>query len=361
VNDLSTHETSAPPSRIPELDGIRGLAALGVVLFHAFPHQIYWGWSFVDLFFVLSGYLITTIILRGDESTTFLTSFYKRRILRIWPVYFLTLIAVVLLNAVSPRGYPMDGFWWNLFFVQNTSLYFGQEPALFIEAFSPSWSVAIEEQFYLVWPVLILLLGKTRVPLLLAAFATSIVLVRYFIPQSIALLFTRGDGLFWGCLLAWLLWYQTRGTFMRGIEWSLSLAWIVGSAFVAAYLWKFAGQPNPQWGTTAFTGFSLLFFALIGSCVIHSGDARWAILRSPLLRWLGTVSYGMYMFHLPIFHYVPAILGCFGVGNRLVIITTTWSLIFLLPAISWSCLERWILQGRQSRAFVASVGSRSLS
>src|SRR3954466_11966508 len=105
--------------RIKELDALRGLAALTIVLFHVYPHQVFMGWSAVDLFFVLSGYLITSIIINNLSNKGFLTSFYSRRILRIWPVYYLTLAAVLILNAFSRTGYPTDGLFQHLTFTQN--------------------------------------------------------------------------------------------------------------------------------------------------------------------------------------------------------------------------------------------------
>src|SRR4051794_29428646 len=95
--------------RTPELDAVRGLAAVGVVLFHASPFNFTCGWSCVDLFFVLSGYLITTIICHQSKEKGFLRTFYLRRIYRIWPVYFLTLAAVLLLNQYSRTGYQTTG------------------------------------------------------------------------------------------------------------------------------------------------------------------------------------------------------------------------------------------------------------
>src|SRR5947208_17076877 len=102
---------------IPELDSVRGLAAMGVVLFHAYPNLFFFGWSCVDLFFVLSGFLICGILLENGGTSGFAKAFYFRRALRIWPVYFLTLAAVLILNAVSPHGHSAKGLPWNLVFL----------------------------------------------------------------------------------------------------------------------------------------------------------------------------------------------------------------------------------------------------
>src|SRR5438876_336938 len=118
--------------RILELDALRGIAAVGVVLFHAYPHTFFFAWSFVDLFFVLSGYLITTIVLRHLQAPDLLKAFYYRRILRIWPVYYLTLIGVVVLNMLSTNGYPANGWLQHLTFTQNVQGYWLAAPLPFI-------------------------------------------------------------------------------------------------------------------------------------------------------------------------------------------------------------------------------------
>src|SRR4051794_491003 len=103
--------------RIPELGALRGIAAGSGVLFHAYPFTFYLGWGGVELFFVLSGYLITTIVMNDEGKPKFLQRFYLRRISRIWPVYYLTLFAVVVLNRFSPRGYSTAGFWRHVVFI----------------------------------------------------------------------------------------------------------------------------------------------------------------------------------------------------------------------------------------------------
>src|ERR1700733_9150168 len=99
--------------RIPELDALRGVAALVIVVFHMrFVDSAPALGTAVDLFFVLSGYLITTILLEQGRSPGFFGAFYARRALRIWPIYYLALVACVALNPLLPRPESMKGFWW---------------------------------------------------------------------------------------------------------------------------------------------------------------------------------------------------------------------------------------------------------
>jgi peptidoglycan/LPS O-acetylase OafA/YrhL len=346
-------------ARIPELDGVRGLAAIGVVLFHAFPFVFFVGWSCVDLFFVLSGYLITTIVLTKSWSLQFLGQFYLRRSRRIWPVYFLTLIAVLILNGLSPNGYSSADWPLHAIFLQNTPKYFGIETAPFVRSFAPSWSVAIEEQFYLFWPLLILGFGRKSVPWLASALLVSCAIGRWFVPAAIDLLFTRGDGLAWGCFLAWLLWQSQMDASGRFGLWAIRVLQstsILGAAFVVTYLMVFWGEPHPQWTRISFTGFGMLFFSLIGMSVVYRGSPYLAVLRIPLLRWFGTISYAMYMFHVPIFHFLPPILLRLGIQWLPAQIALTWICIIALPAISWYVLERPILGFHSVRERLAAEG-----
>jgi len=320
--------------RIPELDGVRGLAAIGVVLFHAFPNVFFIGWSCVDLFFVLSGYLITTIIVSRPWKDGFLKEFYLRRVCRIWPVYFLTLVAVMILNSLSPRGFSADAWPYHALFLQNTSWYFLIPPSEFIPSFGPSWSVAIEEQFYLFWPLLLLRLRRTSVPWLAFGLLSACALVRWLIPESINILLTRGDGLGWGCLLGWLLWQQANGKAIGLTKLTIRSTAALGGLFVALYVLAHWGNPHPQWRYFVFSGFGMLFFALIGTCVLYTGNPFLALFRNPLLRWFGTISYAMYLFHIPIFHFTPAFLDRLHIESSTIQFLATWLWIVTLPAFS---------------------------
>ena len=155
------------PSYLPDLDGLRGLAILAVVLYHCGPRLegtwIYsatrWGWAGVVLFFVLSGFLITSILLATRDKPHYFHNFHARRALRIWPVYLLLLV-VVYLNAPWFIG---PGVWeaiqaapWlaYIFFVQNL-FHLALPPAI-----QPTWALAIEEQYYFFWAPLVRFLRR---------------------------------------------------------------------------------------------------------------------------------------------------------------------------------------------------------
>ncbi len=169
------------PSYIPELQGLRGLAVLAVVVYHCHPRlegtwvhsASLWGWAGVNLFFVLSGFLITSILLESRNKEKYFRNFYGRRALRIWPVYLLVLV-VVYLNApwfIGPtitqaiKAAPWLAY---LFFVQNL-FHLALPPAI-----GPTWSLAIEEQYYFLWAPLVRFLRR---PWLLAAVLCSALVV----------------------------------------------------------------------------------------------------------------------------------------------------------------------------------------
>ncbi len=143
----------------PQLDGLRAIAVMAVVFQHFAPSGwskvIPWGGLGVTLFFVLSGYLITGILLKGREEPGMLRHFYIRRALRIFPVYYATLLIAALL-AIPP---VRETFWWHAFYLSNVlfalkNSYFG--------AVSPFWSLAVEQHFYLIWPWVVLFVPRKR-------------------------------------------------------------------------------------------------------------------------------------------------------------------------------------------------------
>ena len=149
----------APTGRIPELDAVRGLAAVAIVLFHWRFH-----WPFlrtaVDLFFVLSGFLITSILLRTGESPHAFRTFYARRALRIFPIYYLTFAIFLAINPFAPRPHPIAALPYFLTYTQFIQGYWGQTIPPFSRAFGHTWTLAIEEQFYLFWPLVAWAVGR---------------------------------------------------------------------------------------------------------------------------------------------------------------------------------------------------------
>lgn len=308
------------------LDGLRGLAIVLVIAFHG--GWLPFGWVGVQLFFVLSGYLITSILLetRSLSASGYFSRFYWRRTLRIMPLYYaFLLVATVLFVAFNlPAGLNED---WPYLVTYTHN--FARAKIEDVKTFSHFWSLAVEEQFYLMWPAVVwfargvwlkqvvislVVLG----PLLrgLTAYAVGWLAGSSFDVEQMARaasfsLFGHIDGFAAGALVAIVP--LERG-FTR-IRLGLSLALLVllsGLAMVIVrYLdggvyWLTFGYPHKMvshyqylWG---FTVLNLFFASLVGCC--HQGNILGSWIEAKPLRYLGHISYGLYIFHYPIFEAV---------------------------------------------------------
>ena len=148
-------ELTSQRDHYPALDGVRGIAILLVVFFHNFNFLNYFlfGWLGVDLFFVLSGFLITDILIRGLGKENFLKFFYIKRVLRIFPIYFLLLIVflVIIPNLPSYDGhlkYYTDNQIWLWTYLQNWLFAFKEQE--FTNVLMHLWSLGVEEQYYII-------------------------------------------------------------------------------------------------------------------------------------------------------------------------------------------------------------------
>lgn len=305
-------------NRRRDLDGLRAIAVLAVFGRHAWPNQFFWGWAGVDLFLVLSGFLITRLLLRaqGDRSA-YLKSFYARRSLRIWPLYYLTL--ALTLAVAYLEGWHVERFdvLRSALFLQFTDLYseYAGAAALvqdYIPFFSHSWSVAVEEQFYVVWPLTVLLLR--RWPRTLPGVA-GVLLVAGLGLRTLGvtplLLLTRVDGLVLGAFLAWTVQRieerpaAERARHLRTIA---RVATVTGVPIVAWYvLTGYAARVPATPASTdlhplVVTGFALAALGVIASLTIDEPTRLKRFLSRGSLVYLGGLSYGIYLLHPLVLH-----------------------------------------------------------
>jgi peptidoglycan/LPS O-acetylase OafA/YrhL len=317
------------------LDGVRGLAILSVLCYHYLvvgslqPSGVgkyllpaaKMGWAGVDLFFVLSGFLITGILLNARTATNYYKAFYGRRVLRIFPVYYLAValvfwVVVPLQHhggffALHPAGNfgPREQLWY---WVNLSNLRTAFYPLL-IPMLSPFWSLSIEEQFYLVWPAVVRNLRlRSLMVLCLAGMVFSAVLrnlpwIQHWNSVYDNLIYRMTplhmDGLLFGGVIAILLPSYGHSRTARNL-------------FAALFWGSFAGlvvlARDPDGPVMPRVGLSLLaLFAgsLIWLCAAPTGSktARFIFSRKPLVH-LGKLSYFIYVFHVPMFIYIP-ILG----------------------------------------------------
>ncbi|MHC5537469.1 acyltransferase family protein [Singulisphaera rosea] len=348
--------------RIRELDGLRGLAALTVVGFHLSPQLLPYGWAAVDLFFVLSGFLITSIVLSQMDEPHFLRTFYIRRGFRIFPIYYLTLLLLVVLEHPNLRQWLPFAF-----YVQNAPFYLEPVSSLGGKIFSPSWldmdhtwSLAVEEQFYLIWPGLLLLVGRCRLrPIALGCILGSIVARLLGYPHS--LLITRCDGLALGALLA------TMGNReashddprVRVFDWRwlyVSAAVLVALLGVLAFGWWTGRYQLPLSYLLEAPAIEVLAVGLISLLIVaivveFSGRQALAPLRWKPLRGLGTISYGVYLYHFPIIHYTFAVLPRATPGYWMVGMVISLTATLALSILSWHLVESPILKLKDRVAY----------
>lgn len=288
--------------KIPQLDALRGIAILLVLIHntHAFPSLHLgaistYGWMGVDLFFVLSGFLITGILLEAKQSESYFKNFYARRCLRIWPLYYSLLIFMFL---IVPHLHPSDtrnifersSPWWAYpLFLQN---FLVAVPAEAAGALGVTWSLAIEEQFYLIWPLVVRYFSAAQIKRIAVIVILASPVLRFFLVghhvNIYSSFFCRLDGLMAGALLAVVLRLETfvPPKFVR-------VAWV--SFLIAACLAILAEDQQARWiafSMTSLASVSLVYLSLFS-------PAKWvqSFFRNQFLTYTGTISYGLYLLH----------------------------------------------------------------
>lgn len=313
----STPQPTLPPLQpryIPALDGLRGLAILLVILWHyviPFTWDVLPGWAGVDLFFVLSGYLITERLMISRGKPNYFSHFYRNRALRIFPLYYTFVIIFLLLihffvrKQNLPTLAPYVDHWPSfLIFTENWTFIryqFPQDPSML-----HLWSVAVEVQFYLLWPFIILLTPNTRFRIkAFPILVLCILLARIILFLSISSgrekiyfnTFFRMDSFLMGSLLYQI--HTARITIPgRPLRWGLLalLAALIAGTFIAG-----DASPFNEFYSTA--GFTLLaiFFAGVTHLAIHRQPNRiQTLLQGKVLRFFGKRSYCIYIVHVPI-------------------------------------------------------------
>jgi peptidoglycan/LPS O-acetylase OafA/YrhL len=295
-------------SHIPALDGIRGFAILAVVLFHsAFLPSGYFG---VDVFFVLSGFLITSLILREWMTTgeVRLKQFYIRRALRLGPALIVVLLAASIYETVYRPYLGVE----NIFIRSSYALLY---VANWVWALQPDrqalgsllalWSLSIEEQFYLVWPVTLVLLLRRRVKIgyigvFLFVLIVASVARRYFLSEAGAHPFrlyagtdSHADPILLGCLLSIVV---------HGVSseaWKRVRPWLAASAPVAmiGLLGMVVLFNYPSESVLSVTGVAVLTGLLILYVTVAPARIVISIFQWAALVWLGKISYSLYLWH----------------------------------------------------------------
>ncbi len=381
------HSSPEPPepkysagavSHIPALDGLRGSAILIVMFIHFYLFQgtkayldstflkQFWGlaafgWCGVDLFFVISGFLITSILLNTKESPSYLKSFYSRRAVRIFPLYFLCLLlyyhvplSVFRIDPGLPHS-PHEIWFWTYLANWKIGLWKNDELSLF-------WSLCVEEQFYFIWPLVVWITGKRTFPwlclgLIGASLCAGIGFELAGLPMNFVFMasFPRAEAIVMGSLLAWLVRQSWRHRVTEHLK--LLLPASFGLMLVCAL--------NPPY----FQGFYTLQFLIVGvgwsalvlDCCTHSDGLAARVMRSRFLGSFGKYSYAIYVLHeWVIFHvgnfafriFRPYI--SFNPALLAAVFASSFASSYLAGVLSWHFFEKHFL--RLKKYFPYQVG-----
>ncbi len=354
------------PKYRPDIDGLRAVAVLAVVAFHSFPDWIKGGFIGVDVFFVISGYLISTIIFENlDRGTFSFTEFYARRIKRIFPALIIVLVACFLIgwfvlladeykqlvkHIAAGSGFISNIILWNeAGYFDNLS---GTKPLLHL------WSLGIEEQFYIVWPLLLWLVWKNKFNLLTSTIIVATVsfilnikgvkhdsVATYYSPQ------TRFWELLCGSILAWMMLYKKDYLAFIMNKMDGYLSYIV-------YREKQVADGKTISNTLSLAGILLLTYgfwcinqeqlfpgklALVpvfgAVLMILSGSKAWinrVILSNKVAVWCGLISFPLYLWHWPLLSFARIVEGEVP-GPNIRIVTVILS--FLLAWLTYKLIE----------------------
>lgn len=385
IGDVSVMQSDAQVSlaqdarsghlHIPVLDGLRGIAVIGVMFFHfamspAAPSRLNdllirvsrFGWVGVDLFFVLSGFLITGILIDAKSSAHYFRNFYARRTVRIFPLYY-GVLALFYLIAPHTNLYPAEGVAaaeryqaWYWLYASNFLIAFHN--GWVFEQFTHFWSLAVEEHFYLIWPAIVYFVKPAKLGWVCAGFIIGGLVVRGFFEQfhfnmyyAHLLTPSRVDSLAMGGLIAVLARRGKGLAEMRLAAKCVAVLCIVGTGIIYLRVHDF----NPKFSLVRTVGFSvlaLMFGAiLVISMTGRSNGLASRVLGGRVLRFFGKYSYGLYIFHVlivpPVREWAPAVrmaghVGAFG--GLAVHIAVCFLVSIAMALLSWHLFEKWFLK-----------------
>lgn len=344
---------------IKQLDSIRAIAVIIVIISHWFPkiHPLhaYTGiFNGVDIFFVLSGFLITKILLSnrlqaeetGTKKKDLIKSFFIRRTLRIFPIYYI-LISFLFLVDFGTSSKFRDNFFYYLTYTSNLHFF---EIDRWHGKVSHLWSLAVEEQFYLIWPWLILFINRKYFLHLISAFILiGICSQFFFMSRELGSIFTLScfDGFGFGALLAWVLVHKPN-VLDKLYRPSLVIATtclILQVVRVTTDIWVLL----PQRTITS------LFTVAVIVCILLGKEKKYfvpnAVLNNGLLIFIGKMSYGIYLFHNFIPTYTKSILSTMN-GYVLpdqptlqfyILFIEYFCILLVVSFASWKLIEQPIL------------------
>jgi peptidoglycan/LPS O-acetylase OafA/YrhL len=347
----------------PEIDGLRAIAVVSVLLFHAFPKRFPAGFIGVDIFFVISGFLITSILLNQVGKGTFsYLDFYARRIKRIFPALLLVLGTTFAASwyvlmpdefAQVSRHIAAGAAFLANFALWSESGYF--DAAADTKPLLHLWSLAVEEQFYIVWPVLIsLVFAKSRkyfFGLAVALWVLSFMVSLYLTYNSPTAAFYSPWGRFWelgtGGLLAYLQLNSPVGS--KDKLWSNVQGWLGAALLISSFFFISKADPFPGW---------LALLPVFGAALLIAAGPQAAfcryVLSNRVFVFIGLVSYPLYLWHWPLL-IIPKI----ALGDNLTSITKAGllGLSFILATLTYYVVEGRLRHAKSLKVPQALAGA----
>jgi peptidoglycan/LPS O-acetylase OafA/YrhL len=362
---------------IKELDGLRGVAVMLVAAFHIVKRAIYFtenevlhviptltgvGWIGVDIFFVLSGFLITSILLSTKNDESYFKNFYSRRALRIFPLYYFA-VGVILLFAPRINAEFTNNINYALpimlLYQQNWLLFFGV--TWIPQYLGITWSLAIEEQFYLIWPFIVRKLTKEKLLkfsliYIFLSWSTRIVITFFFKDLAADIhfyysSFSRFEELLWGGLLAISISYDGVLEKLRKFAVPMFIVPFTLFAILCLFSWPDTPQPDRSNLFIAMSGYTLVSWFTVGLLSIFITQPSQNLLRqffqNNILVFLGKYSYSIYLFHIVV---TVILLDEFWLRNFrgweffFIHIILSFTITIIIAVLTWHLLEKHMLK-----------------
>lgn len=323
----------------------RGIAIIAVLISHYFSqfNICKLGWIGVDIFFVLSGFLISNILLTSKKNEKIIFfNFYLRRFLRIIPVYFLFLLCfytiIIIFHKQQIFSYYIRNWWYYPLFIQNWLYIIKGQPHEYY--LTHLWSLSVEEQFYIIWPFIIYFLKQKFIKtfLIISIIVVTIVRIILYIKYPLIIelyyfnTFTRIDSILIGCLLATC--YRSKIKYANYL-----ICFIAGLIILGMILYQDVSFNSPFFGTIGYTLISILSFFLLYVYINNKNINGFK--KNKTLNYIGKISYCIYLIHMPVYLFVLHKFKNFNfsffdkLSNPVISIIIT----ITISALSWKYIE----------------------